>query len=164
VFVNGTNYSQKWRGFIVFRGRYEHTVDNKGRSSIPSRFREILSTRYADDRFIITSFIDPCLIAYPVAEWQAFEEKIRSLPKFDPKVMQVKRVLISGATECPIDRNGRILIPPVLRDFAGIGREVVWAGMVDTIEIWSKQNWERMFLESRSQISDLGGALGDLGL
>jgi len=148
----------------MFKGRYEHAVDTKGRTSLPSRFREILSSRYADDRLSITTFMDPCLIAYPFAEWQVLEEKIRGLPRFDPKVMQVKRVLVSGATECPIDRNGRILIPPVLREFAQLEREIIWAGMVDTIEIWSKGNWERMFQEARGRISDFGGALGDLGL
>jgi MraZ protein len=148
----------------MFTGRFEHTIDSKGRVSLPSRFREILSTSYADDRLIITSFTDPCLIAYPVAEWRTFEEKVRSLPRFDPRVMQVKRVLVSGATECPIDKNGRVLIPPVLRQFAGLEREVVWAGMVDTIEIWSKDNWERMFASARGDIAGLGGSLGDLGL
>ena len=148
----------------MFRGRYEHTIDQKGRTSIPSRFRELLSSKYADDRLIVTSFVDPCLIAYPVAEWQAFEEKVRALPRFDPKVMQLKRVLISGATECPIDRNGRILIPPVLREFADLKREIVWAGMVDYIEIWAKDGWDPMFQHARDRIADLGGALGDLVL
>jgi transcriptional regulator MraZ len=148
----------------MFTGRFGHTIDAKGRVSIPSRFREILSSSYSDERLIITSFVDPCLIAYPITEWQAFEQKIRSLPRFDPRVMQVKRVLISGATEVPIDKNGRVLIPPVLREFAGLKREVIWAGMVDTIEIWSKDNWERMFEKARGNIADLGGALGDLGL
>jgi MraZ protein len=148
----------------MFRGRYEHTIDQKGRTSIPSRFRELLSTKYSDDRLIVTSFLDPCLIAYPVAEWQAFEEKVRALPRFDPKVVELKRVLISGATECPIDRNGRILIPPVLRDFAGLKREIVWAGMVDYIEIWAKDGWDPMFQHARDRIADLGGALGDLVL
>ena len=148
----------------MFRGRYEHTIDQKGRTSIPSRFRELLSSKYSDDRLIVTSFVDPCLIAYPVAEWQAFEEKVRALPRFDPKVMQLKRVLISGATECPIDRNGRILIPPVLREFADLKREIVWAGMVDYIEIWAKDGWDPMFQQARDRIADLGGALGDLVL
>ena len=148
----------------MFRGRYEHTIDQKGRTSIPSRFRELLSSKYADDRLIVTSFVDPCLIAYPVAEWQAFEEKVRALPRFDPKVMQLKRVLISGATECLIDRNGRILIPPVLREFAALKREIVWAGMVDYIEIWAKDGWDPMFQQARDRIADLGGALGDLVL
>ena len=148
----------------MFRGRYEHTIDQKGRTSIPSRFRELLSSKYADDRLIVTSFLDPCLIAYPVAEWQAFEEKVRALPRFDSKVMQLKRVLISGATECLIDRNGRILIPPVLREFADLKREIVWAGMVDYIEIWAKDGWVPMFQQERIQIADLGGALGELVL
>ena len=148
----------------MFRGRYEHTIDKKGRTSIPSRFRELLSSKYADDRLIVTSFVDPCLIAYPVAEWQVFEEKIRALPRFDPKVMQLKRVLISGATECPIDRNGRILIPPVLREFAGLKREIVWAGMVDYIEIWAKDGWDPMFQQARDRVADLGAALEDLNL
>ncbi|MBN2497863.1 MAG: division/cell wall cluster transcriptional repressor MraZ [Deltaproteobacteria bacterium] len=148
----------------MFRGRYEHSIDAKGRTSIPSRFREVLAARYAEDRLIVTSFIDPCLIAFPVPEWQAFEQRVRELPRFDPKVQLVKRVLISGATECPIDKNGRVLIPPVLRAFAGLEREVVWAGMVDTIEIWSKQGWEQMVEKAREDASGLGGALGDLGL
>jgi MraZ protein len=148
----------------MFRGRSEHTVDDKGRVSLPARFREILSSRYAEERLILTSFIDPCLIAYPVAEWQLIEEKIRQLPRFDPKVLRLKRVLISGAQECQIDGNGRILIPPVLREFANLEREVIWSGMVDTIELWSKENWERVSQEARGQLSSLGDALGEIGL
>ncbi len=149
----------------MFNGRFEHTIDAKGRVSIPSRFREILSSQYADDRLIVTSFIDPCLIAYPVAEWQALEERVRALPRFDPAVVQLKRLLVSGATECPIDKNGRILIPPVLRQFAGLDREIIWAGMTDTIEIWSKDGWDHMFEQARGpDLPELKEALGKLGL
>ena len=148
----------------MFSGRYEHTIDGKGRTSIPARFREILSSQFSDDRLIVTSLVDPCLIAHPVSEWQAIEEKIRLLPRFDPKVIQVKRVFISGATECPIDKNGRILVPPVLREFAGFERDIVWVGQVNYIELWSKKNWETVFKSARDQIGDLGGALGDLVL
>ncbi len=148
----------------MFGGRYEHTVDSKGRISIPSRFREILTSHYSDDRFVVTSFTDPSLRAYPVTEWRAIEEKIRALPQFDPNVVQFKRVLVSGATECPVDRSGRILIPTVLREFAGIVREVVWTGMTSYAEIWSKENWEKEFEKARKQVSDLGGTFGDLGL
>ena len=146
----------------MFSGRYEHTIDAKGRVSIPSKFREILTSSYGDDRLIVTSFMDPCLIAYPVAEWQAIEERVRQLPRFDPVVVRVKRVLVSGATECQIDRNGRILIPPVLRQFAGLKREMVWAGHVDSIEIWSKGNWERM--HEKASEPDLREAMSKLGL
>jgi len=148
----------------MFTGRYEHTIDAKGRVALPSKFREVLLTNYREDRLIVTSFIDPCLIAYPVSEWRALEEKIRTLPRFDPNVLQIKRMLVSGATECQIDSNGRILIPPVLRQFAGLDRDMVWAGMVDTIEIWSKENWDQMFEKARSNLAALGTALGQLGL
>jgi MraZ protein len=144
----------------MFSGRYEHTIDAKGRTSIPSKFREILSSRYGDDRLILTSYVQPCLIAYPVSEWQVIEEKIRALPRFDPKVMQVKRVLVSGATECSMDRAGRILIPPTLREFAWLEKDIIWAGMTDNIEIWSKGNWEEMFQKARDEIANLGGELG----
>ena len=147
----------------MFTGRYEHTIDSKGRVSLPSKFREIVSSSYKEDRLIITSFVDPCLIAYPLAEWRIIEEKVRALPRFDKRTMQFKRVFVSGATECAIDKNGRVLIPPLLRQFASLEREVIWAGVTDTIEIWSKSNWERMFDASRGQVADLGGALGDLG-
>ena len=111
------------------------------------------------------SFIDPCLIAYPVAEWQALEQRVRKLPRFDPAVVQLKRLLVSGATECPIDKNGRILIPPVLRQFAGLDREIIWAGMTDTIEIWSKDGWDHMFEQARGpDLPELKEALGKLGL
>lgn len=146
----------------MFKGRFEHTIDAKGRVSIPSRFREILASRYEDDRLIVTSFLEPCLLAYPVAEWQALEERVRELPRFDPAVVRLKRVLVSGATECPIDKNGRILIPPVLRDLAGLEREMIWAGMVDNIEIWSRANWQQMFEQARGK--DLAEAMGKLGL
>ena len=146
----------------MFKGRYEHTIDAKGRVSIPSRFRDVLASMDGDDRLIVTSFVEPCLRAYPVAEWQALEERVRQMPRFDPAVVRLKRVLISGATECPIDKNGRILIPPVLRQFAGLEREMVWAGMVDNIEIWSKENWVEAFEQARGP--DLMEALGKLGL
>jgi len=102
------------------------------------------------------------LRAYPVTEWQALEERVRQMPRFDPAVVRLKRVLISGATECPIDKNGRILIPPVLRQFAGLEREMIWAGMVDNIEIWSKENWSQAFEQARGP--DLMDALAKLGL
>jgi MraZ protein len=148
----------------MFRGRYEHTIDNKGRVSLPARFREIVSSRYSEDRLIVTSFIEPCLIAYPVAEWQLVEDRFRNLAHFDPKVLRLKRVLISGAHECQIDSNGRVLIPPILRDYAKLEREVVWTGMVERIELWSKETWERVSEEDRGQLPNMGDVLGQIGL
>jgi MraZ protein len=127
----------------VFSGRFEHTIDGKGRTSFPSRFREILAPR-ADGRIILTTGLDPHLVAYPLKEWTAFEERLAALPQFDESVMMLRRVYVSGAVECEVDGLGRLLIPQVLRDYAGLRREVIWAGMGLNIELWEKGRYEHM--------------------
>src|SRR3990167_10780354 len=107
----------------MFRGRFEHTIDTKGRTSIPSKFREGLVANH-DERLIITNF-DGALWAYPVVEWTAIENKVAALPQFKEGVNALRRVFISAATECPIDKQGRILISPTLRDYAGLKRDIV---------------------------------------
>ncbi|MBI2893029.1 MAG: division/cell wall cluster transcriptional repressor MraZ [Deltaproteobacteria bacterium] len=147
----------------MFRGRYEHNVDRKGRTSLPARFREILAAR-GDERVIVTCGLDPCLVAYPVAEWQAFEERLAKLPRFEPHVVRIKRLYVSGAIESPVDRQGRILLPAALRDHAGIGRDVLFAGVVDHIEIWSLDRWREHSQVADEERAPLAKALSDLGL
>ncbi|MCA9519818.1 MAG: division/cell wall cluster transcriptional repressor MraZ [Myxococcales bacterium] len=147
----------------MFRGRYEHTIDTKGRVSLPAKFREILSTHY-DERLVVTTNFDHNLIAYPFPEWQKLEQKISGLSQLNPNVIKYKRLFISGACECSIDGNGRILLPPTLRDYAGLARDVVFAGMVNTIEIWAKDRWEKEFESARSDAHEVAAALADLGL
>lgn len=146
----------------MFRGRYTHQVDTKGRLSIPSRFRETLAQAF-DERLIITNF-DQCLWAYPVAEWQELERKVAALPQFMEEVKALQRVFISAAAECPIDRQGRILIPPTLREYAAIGREVVIVGMTRRFELWARERWEVVFSSAQQRLEGLGGKLADLGL
>lgn len=146
----------------MFRGRFEHAVDPKGRVSIPSKFREILVTNY-DERLILTNF-DGCLWGYPVSEWQAIEEKVAALPQFKPEVKALQRVFISAATECSIDKQGRILIPPTLRDYAGITKDLVFAGMTKRIEVWSAERWQKVFAESQENIGQMTEKLAELGL
>lgn len=146
----------------MFRGRYEHTIDAKGRTSIPSKLREILVTNY-DERLIITNHFDGCLWAYPFSEWQVFEAKVATLPQFRPDVIALQRFLLSAAVECPIDKLGRILIPTTLRDYAGLSKDLVFVGMTKKIEIWAKDRWEEVFKKSQQQIS-AGNNLSDLGL
>jgi len=143
----------------MFRGRYEHTVDTKGRTSIPSKFREVLATNY-DERLIMTNF-DGCLWAYPVAEWQVIESKVSALPQFRDDVKALQRFFISAATECPIDKQGRILIPPTLREYAGLEKDIIMVGMTRRIEIWAKDRWNKDFdkcqkLATTGNFSDLG--------
>lgn len=125
----------------MFRGRYTHTIDVKGRVSIPSRFREVLNGR-TEQAFMITNDLDPCLVAYPMEEWMEMEKRLQSLPSFVPETVQFRRFFISGAQECPVDRQGRILIPSNLREYAQLGREALFVGLLERFEIWSPQLWK----------------------
>jgi MraZ protein len=146
----------------VFRSRYEHTIDAKGRLSVPARFREVLAERY-DDRLVLTTF-DQCLVAYPLAEWQAIEEKLASMSMASPEVTAFTRLFISGATECEIDKLGRVLIPQALRDHAKLEKDVVIAGQLKKFEIWSKPLWDEEMNRARAQLAQLRGAVAQLGL
>jgi len=146
----------------MFRGRYEHTIDQKGRLSIPSKFRELLVAHH-DERLIVTNF-DSCLWAYPVPEWGRVESKVASLPQFRPEVKALQRFFISAACECPVDPNGRILIPPTLRHYAGLGRNVVLVGMTQRIEIWAKERWIKTFEQAEGELQAMAERLADLGL
>lgn len=146
----------------MFRGRYQHQIDQKGRLSVPSKFREVLSSGY-DDRLIITNF-DACLWAYPVAEWQALEQKVAALPQFLDEVKALQRVFISAACECPVDKQGRILIPPSLREYGGLDKDVVIVGMTKRFEIWARERWDVVFEGAQETLGGLGSKLADLGL
>jgi MraZ protein len=123
-----------------------------------------IAAQNAEDPLIITTGIDRCLVAYPKAEWTAFEKRLAGLSQFDPAVVQLKRIYVAGATECPLDKHGRLLLPPMLREYAELGRDVVWAGMVTTIEIWSKELWTAQTLASRQDRAAVAKALTELGL
>ncbi len=120
----------------MFRGRFEHTIDAKGRLSIPAKFREVLGGEY-DSRLIVTTN-DGCLVAYPYKEWLVLEEKLASLPRMKNKTMNVLRHFYSGATDFTIDKLGRILVPQALREYAGLNKDVVLIGLMQQFEIWDK--------------------------
>ncbi len=126
----------------MFRGHVVHTIDAKGRISMPSRFREQLAG--ASDRRIIltTDPFDPCLHLFPLAAWEEIEKKISELPKFAPHVVRLRRVYVSAAEECELDRSGRLLVSPHFREHAKLQKEVLWAGNLTKIELWSKDLWD----------------------
>ncbi len=126
----------------MFRGRYIHTISSTGRLSIPSKFREVCKNKYGDETFVITNF-DKCLVAYPMKEWNEIEQKISELPQFREDVTYFLRYLMGGAVDCPVDGQGRVLIPQSLREYAKINKEVVLIGMLKKIEIWSKEIWDK---------------------
>ena len=147
----------------MFRGRYEHTIDAKGRTSVPARYRDVLSA-LGERRIIVTSALDPCLAAYTTPEWSAFEEKLAKLPSFDPAVKMLKRLYVSGAVECEIDDSGRILIPPSLREHASLGKDVLWAGAGKYAELWDKGTWQKQLETTEDQRAEMAARLAELGL
>jgi len=136
----------------VFRGVYEHQIDAKGRTSLPARLRETLVGGY-DERLIVTTALDPCLHAYPVREWEQLEVALARRNPMEPGVKTLMRLYVASAQECPLDKLGRLVIPPSLRAHAGLDKDVVWAGMVKVIELWSREGWARAQEEARKEAS-----------
>ena len=147
----------------MFRGRFEHTIDLKGRISIPSKFRDIILDKY-DERLIITNNYDGCLVAYPFKEWQIVEEKASKLPTLKKEAADFLRFFISGATECPIDKLGRILVPSVLREHAKLEKDIVLVGTLKQVEIWAKTRWELIIARAQKNVDDAREVLAGLGL
>jgi MraZ protein len=121
----------------MFMGEYNHTIDAKGRLIIPSKFREALG-----DEFVVTKGMDGCLFVFDNSEWQSFAEKLHSLPVMDKEVRQFTRFFLAGAASLEVDKQGRILLPSVLREFADITKDAVLIGVGSRIEIWSRERWE----------------------
>lgn len=120
----------------MFMGEYNHTIDPKGRLIIPSKFREQLGKE-----FVLTKGLDGCLSIYPMDEWEILEKQLRSLPLTNKNARIFSRFFVAGAASCELDKQGRILIPATLREFAGLEKDVVLTGNINRIEIWSKQKW-----------------------
>jgi MraZ protein len=148
----------------MFRGRYEHTIDQKGRTSLPARYREVLAS-IGEKRIVLTSSLDPCLVAYTMPEWLSFEEKIARLSQFDPAVQKLRRIYVSGAVECEVDDSGRVLIPSTLRDHAQLTKDVLWAGAGRYAELWDKKTWaDATGIASDEERTAMAMRLAELGL
>jgi len=147
----------------VFRGRYEHALDSKGRISIPSKFREILTKRY-DDRLVITNF-DHCLLAFPYEEWsQLVEQKVGSLSVLRKEISSFLRFFYSSAIDCLIDTHGRLLIPPTLRDYANLKKDVVLVGEGRFFEIFAKERWLEVAKEAEEGFDQIRDTLANFGI
>ena len=124
----------------MFTGSYFHTMDNKGRVSIPARYREILKER--KDRQIILTNFGGYVLGFPQSEWNKIEAKFAEQPLFRKELRAFQRFLISGVEECSLDRQGRILVSPNLRDYARLSREVCLVGAIRCFEIWDRNTFE----------------------
>ena len=145
----------------MFRGRSRHTLDDKGRLAIPARFREVVDQR--DEDCLVVTNHDTCLWAFVREDWRVIEEKAANLPQLDRNVTTYIRYFISGAVECPI-KQGRITIPPDLRETAGLGKEVVLVGGLKRFEIWEKDRWEEEFHRAKESFSEVSQSLSELGI
>jgi MraZ protein len=124
-------------------------------------------TSQGDAKLVVTTGLDTCLVAYPMAEWLAFEKRLSELPQFDADVVTLKRIYVSGAVECDVDRVGRLLIPSALRKHAGLKRDALWAGMGSYIELWAKASFEDLrkdVLADEDRRMGISKRLAELGL
>lgn len=141
----------------MFMGEYNHTIDAKGRLSIPSKFRSILGME-----FVVSKGIDSCLYVYANEDWERFEKNLTSLPLIDKGARQFARFFLAGAASLELDPQGRILLPAPLREFAGLEKDVVLVGVGTRIEIWSKEKWDEV--NAGVDIDDITEAMKDLNL
>lgn len=139
-------------------GEYKHVVDNKGRVTLPSKFREELG-----EKFILTKGLDNCLFGYSLKEWAVLEEKLKKLPLTSKDARAFLRFFFAGACECEVDKQGRILIPQNLREYANLQKEVFIIGVMTRIEIWSEENWQREMADESLSVEKLHRKWKNLG-
>ncbi|HPT83246.1 MAG TPA: division/cell wall cluster transcriptional repressor MraZ [Limnochordia bacterium] len=143
----------------MFLGEYQHSLDAKGRLTIPAKFREELG-----EGAIITRGLDHCLFLFPSHEWSVLENKLRTLPLTKHDARQFVRFLFSGATECELDKQGRIMLPLNLREYAGIDKDAVVIGVASRIEIWSRAKWETYVQAAEQSFEQIAESIVDLGI
>ena len=141
----------------MFMGEYNHTVDAKGRLIVPSKFRDQLG-----DEFVVTKGLDGCLFVYTLDEWRKIEEKFRDITATSKDARKFARFFFSGAATCEVDKQGRILLPPVLREYADLQKDVVLAGVLSRVEIWSKDRWLENTYEE-DEMDDIAEHMAELG-
>lgn len=140
-------------------GEYHHSLDEKGRMIVPAKFREGLG-----DRCVVTRGLDRCLFMYPLSEWRIVEEKLKQLPLTQRDARAFTRFFFSGATDVELDKQGRIMLPASLREYAGFEKEIVVIGVSTRVELWSKEVWEEYMEEAEASFETIAEKIVDLGI
>ena len=142
----------------MFYGEYEHNLDNKGRIIIPAKFRNVLAENYVE-KFYITRGLDSCIFMFPEGEWKNLEAKFKNLPFTKSESRQFNRLFFSGACEIVCDKQGRMLIPKYLKDYAQIKRDVIVIGVSNRIEIWDKDKWRDFYNLQKGSFEEIAEKL-----
>lgn len=140
-------------------GEYKHNLDVKGRVAIPAKFRDKVGTGA-----IITRGLDSCLFVFAEKEWEALVQKLVAMPLSQSNSRAFGRLMLAGATDAELDKQGRILIPDYLRKFAGLKKTVVVTGLYSRMEIWDEDSWEKYKAKTESASGDIAEQLGQLGI
>jgi len=143
----------------MFIGEYQHSVDEKGRLAVPVKFRADLSKGA-----VVTRGLDRCLFLYPIEEWEKMAKKLTQLPISQSKSRAFVRLMLAGAMDVAIDRQGRVILPEYLREYAGISKKAVVTGLYDRIEIWDEAAWASYTEASENDSNEIAEALGELGV
>ena len=146
----------------LFRGINAINLDTKGRMALPSRYRDRLDE---SNLWVVTIDTEsPCLLLYPLHEWEIIEKKLESLPSFNPAARRIQRLLMGHATDVELDANGRFVLPPVLRDYAQLEKQVMLVGQGRKFEIWDAQQWSDGRTNWLAEETDLPAELQSLAL
>jgi len=143
----------------MFIGEYSASIDDKGRISIPAKFRSALKSK-----IVVTRGLDNSLFLYSLDEWKKLAQKLASLPISTANTRAFSRLMLAGAMDCDIDKQGRIILPGYLKEFAKIGKKVIIAGLYNRIEIWSEELWTVYKQQTESQSNAIAEQLGSLGV
>lgn len=143
----------------MFIGEYHHTLDEKGRMSVPVKFRVDLA-----QGAVVTRGLDRSLFLYPKSEWQALAEKLASLPFGQADTRAFARLMLAGAMEVEVDKSGRVLLPEYLRNYAGLAKDVVVAGLFNRLEIWDEATWKEYSAKTESEGNAIAERLQNLGV
>ena len=143
----------------MFIGEYKYSVDSKGRVAIPAKFRVNLVSGC-----VVTRGIDNCLFVYPQAEWEKMAQRLANLPISQKNSRAFSRLMLAGAMELEIDKQGRVVLPKYLRDYAGLKGKAIIAGLYNRLEIWDSGKWSRYKSHAESSSADIAEQLSDLGV
>lgn len=144
----------------MFYGEYLHSIDRKGRLILPARFREAAKAHFIE-KFFVTRGLDKCLFMFSEEEWRTQESKFKAIPFTKQEARTFNRLYFSGAVEVISDKQGRILIPQYLKDFAQIKKDVMIVGVSNRIEIWAKDKWQEFYGSSRQSFEEIAEKLMD---